>query len=72
MTQSGDVSYVGPVVGATLLSNAFYSVLLASALMLVYIVIRFDLNSGLAAVFGLTHDVLIMLSFMVLFRSSSR
>ena len=69
MTQSGDVSYVGPVAGATLLANAFYSVLLASALMLLYIAIRFDLNSGLAAVFGLIHDVLMMLSFMVLFRS---
>ena len=42
---------------------------LAAALMLVYIAIRFDLNSGLSAVFGLLHDVLIMLSFMVIFRS---
>ena len=65
----GDVNYVGPVAGATLVKNAVISVLLASALMLVYIAIRFDLNSGLAAVFGLLHDVLIMLSFMVIFRS---
>ena len=65
----GDVNYVGPVAGATLVRNAVVSVLLAAALMLVYIAIRFDLNSGLAAVFGLIHDVLIMLSFMVLFRS---
>ena len=65
----GDVNYVGPVAGATLVKNAVISVLLASALMLVYIAIRFDLNSGLSAVFGLLHDVLIMLSFMVIFRS---
>ena len=65
----GDVNYVGPVAGATLVRNAVVSVLLAAALMLVYIAIRFDLNSGLAAVFGLLHDVLIMLSFMVIFRS---
>ena len=45
------------------------NLLLAAALMLVYIAIRFDLNSGLSAVFGLLHDVLIMLSFMVIFRS---
>ena len=64
----GDVNYVGPVAGATLVRNAVISVLLASALMLVYIAIRFDLNSGLSAVFGLLHDVLIMLSFMVIFR----
>ena len=65
----GDVSYVGPVAGATLVRNAVISVLLAAALMLIYIAIRFDLNSGIAAVFGLLHDVLIMLSFMVIFRS---
>ena len=65
----GDVNYVGPVAGATLVKNAVISVLLASALMLVYIAIRFDLNSGIAAVFGLLHDVLIMLSIMVIFRS---
>ena len=65
----GDVNYVGPVAGATLVKNAVISVLLAAALMLVYIAIRFDLNSGISAVFGLLHDVLIMLSFMVIFRS---
>ena len=65
----GDVNYVGPVAGATLVKNAIISVLLASVLMLIYIAIRFDLNSGLSAVFGLIHDVLIMLSFMVIFRS---
>ena len=65
----GDVSYVGPVAGKTLVRNAIVSVLLASLLMLIYIAIRFDLNSGLSAVFGLIHDVLIMLSFMVIFRS---
>ena len=65
----GDVNYVGPVAGATLIKNAVISVLLATVLMLIYIAIRFDLNSGLSAVFGLVHDVLIMLSFMVIFRS---
>ena len=65
----GDVSYVGPVAGRTLVSNAIWSVVIATALMLIYIAARFDLNSGLAAVFGLAHDVLIMLSFMVILRS---
>ena len=65
----GDVNYDGPIAGATLVKNAVISVLLAAALMLIYIAIRFDLNSGLSAVFGLIHDVLIMLSFMVIFRS---
>jgi len=62
-------SYVGPTAGATLVKNAILSVLLASVLMLIYIAFRFDLNSGMAAVFGLLHDVLIMFSFMVILRS---
>jgi len=62
-------SYVGPVAGATLVKNAIFSVLLASVLMLIYIAFRFDLYSGIAAVFGLLHDVLIMLSAMVLLRN---
>ena len=65
----GDVNYVGPVAGETLVRNAIISVAIAAALMLIYIAIRFDLNSGIAAVFGLIHDVLMMLSFMVLLRS---
>lgn len=65
----GDVNYVGPVAGATLLRNAFFSVLIAALCMLIYIAIRFDFNSGAAAVLGLVHDVLIMLSFMVILRS---
>ena len=65
----GDVNYVGPVAGATLLRNAFLSVLIAALCMLIYIAIRFDFNSGAAAVLGLVHDVLIMLAFMVILRS---
>ena len=65
----GEVNYVGPVAGETLVRNAIISVVLAAVLMLVYIAIRFDFNSGVAAVFGLLHDVLIMLSFMVLLRN---
>lgn len=65
----GDVNYVGPVAGATLLRNAFFSVLIAALCMLIYIAIRFDFNFGAAAVLGLVHDVLIMLSFMVILRS---
>lgn len=65
----GDVNYVGPLAGATLLRNAFLSVLIAALCMLIYIAIRFDFNSGAAAVLGLVHDVLIMLSFMVILRS---
>ena len=69
LSPAGDVNYVGPVAGATLLKNAFWSVVIASALMLLYIAFRFDFNSGVAAVFGLLHDVLMMLAFMVILRN---
>ena len=68
-TETATASYVGPIAGKVLVRNAILSVALAAVLMLVYIAIRFDLSSGLAAVIGLVHDVLIMLSFMVLLRS---
>ena len=68
-TETATASYVGPIAGRVLVRNAVLSVVLASVLMLVYIAIRFDLSSGLAAVIGLVHDVLIMLSFMVILRS---
>ena len=68
-TAVATASYVGPIAGQTLIKNAIWSVVLASALMLVYIAIRFDLYSGIAAVTGLLHDVLMMLSFMVLLRN---
>lgn len=67
--KDSELRYVGPVAGQVLLTNAIMSVLLAALLMLIYIAVRFDFNSGLAAVIGLLHDVLIMLSFMVLLRS---
>jgi len=64
----GDVSYVGPVAGATLIKNAVTSVLIASVLMLIYIAVRFDFHSGVAAVLALLHDVAVMLAFMVILR----
>ena len=65
---TGDVSYVGPVAGATLVKNAVTSVLIDSVLMLAYIAFRFDFHSGVAAVLALLHDVAIMLAFMVILR----
>ena len=67
-TATATASYVGPIAGKVLVRNAIWSVVLAALLMLVYIAFRFDLSSGLAAVIGLVHDVLIMLAFMVLLR----
>jgi preprotein translocase subunit SecF len=51
-----------------LIKNTIISVLVAVALILLYIAIRFTLSSGFAAVVALVHDVLIMLSLTIIFR----
>jgi len=60
---------VGAVAGRSWVLNAIGGVLLAAGLMLIYIIFRFNLFSGLAAIIGLVHDILLMCSFTVLFRS---
>ena len=67
-----DITRVGAVVGAELISNAIKSLTLAAILMLCYIAVRFDLYSGIAAVIGLCHDIAIMLSFVVILRGFIR
>lgn len=67
-----DISRVGAVAGRDLINNAIKSVALASVLMLIYIAFRFDFYSGLAAVIGLVHDVVIMISFTVILSSFIR
>ena len=63
---------VGAIAGRDLINNAIKSVSLAAVLMLIYIAIRFDFYSGLAAIIGLLHDVAIMLSAVVLLHSFIR
>lgn len=63
------IDHVSAIAGRDLLSNAMKALLIAFVLMLIYIAIRFDPMSGLAALFALLHDVLIMMAFMVFFRA---
>ena len=53
---------------AELMMKSFIALLVALVLMLVYIIIRFELTSGLAAVLALFHDVLVTGSIVLLFR----
>lgn len=57
---------VSASVGDDLKRAAFVCAIVAIVLMLIYITIRFELTSGLAAVCCLVHDLLIMLSCYVL------
>ncbi|MBQ3078894.1 MAG: protein translocase subunit SecD [Clostridia bacterium] len=61
------IEHAGAVASSDLIKNAVMSISIALVLMLIYIAIRFDLISGVAALWGLMHDILIMLSFMTFF-----
>ncbi len=51
-----------------LLMNSFIALLVAVILILIYVAIRFEITSGLAAILALFHDILITTSFMLIFR----
>lgn len=60
--------FVGSTIGSELYGKAILSLAIASILMLLYIWVRFELLSGVAAVIALVHDVLIMTAAMVVFQ----
>ena len=62
------ISNVSATIGKELTSQSLLLCIITIALMLIYITIRFEVRSGLAAVLALTHDVLIMLTCYSLFR----
>lgn len=51
---------VGPTIGKELRTAGFVSLLIALALMVAYITVRFEFNFAIAAILGLVHDVLIV------------
>ncbi|MBC7336753.1 MAG: protein translocase subunit SecF, partial [Clostridia bacterium] len=59
---------VGAVIGRELALNALWALVLGSALMLLYITVRFQFYFGVAAVLALVHDVLVTLGFFSLFQ----
>ena len=59
---------VGAVAGRDLVMNAISSVLIACALMLVYIWFRFELHFGVTAVVALLLDVGVMISMVTILR----
>ncbi|MBQ1678426.1 MAG: protein translocase subunit SecF [Oscillospiraceae bacterium] len=62
------VERVSASVGRDLTRSAFLASAVAVALILIYIGFRFEFKSGVAAVCALVHDLLVMLSFYVIFR----
>lgn len=62
------VDNVDPVMGADLRNAAIVSALLAILCMLIYIAIRFEWRSGLAAICALAHDIFVVMGSYVVFR----
>lgn len=60
--------YVSASVGSDLRDKAIKASLIAIALILLYITIRFEFRSGIAAIIALIHDLLVMLSMYIIFQ----
>lgn len=60
--------YVDPVISTELFWKAFWALLIASVLMVIYITIRFEFKQGIAAIIALLHDVLIVVGVFSIFR----
>lgn len=67
VTVKPTATMIGNSASIRLLKTALISVSIALALMLLYIFIRFDLYSALAAILALLHDIIIMMAFSVIF-----
>jgi preprotein translocase subunit SecF len=59
---------IGPAVGQSLRNQAKWAVILAVVGILIYISIRFDFRSGVAATIATFHDVLVVLGIFWIFR----
>lgn len=67
VTATATATVIGNSASIKLLRTALISVLVSLAVILIYIIIRFDFYSGLAAIISLTHDVVIMMALTVIF-----
>jgi preprotein translocase subunit SecF len=58
---------IGNSASIKLLRTALISIAVSLLIILIYIIIRFDFYSGLAAVIALTHDLVMMMAFTIIF-----
>lgn len=59
---------ISPSLSKDLLTNALIALIVAVALILIYICIRFEFAAAIAAIIALLHDALIMISVYAIFR----
>ena len=60
--------FVGPKFSSTLFTSSIKAVIIAVALILVYIWVRFRFSYAISSIIALLHDVLMMFSFILIFR----
>ncbi len=58
---------VGPTMGKYMTQQAFWLVVIACGLILIYVTIRFQFDFALGAILSLVHDVLVALTFVLIF-----
>lgn len=63
-----EANNVSAAASTKLLTDALRAIIWSFIFMLIYITIRFDLKSGLAAIIGLLHNILIMIAVYAIFR----
>jgi preprotein translocase subunit SecF len=68
ITQSGDVEFVGPVVGEDLKRGAEWALVLGCTGILLYISVRYRFRFAVAGIIALVHDVLVLTGVMALLR----
>ncbi len=61
------MSNIGATASESLIRTAIISLAISLAIILVYVIIRFELWSGLAAIIALIHDVAIMVALTIVF-----
>lgn len=67
-TETLSFEMVSGTIGAETSQKAIIAIIVAVLLMLIYIAVRFEVLSGVAAVMALIHDVLVMLAVYVIFK----
>ena len=70
LKDSGPISEnnIGASLGNQIRNNAIIAILIANALILIYVGFRFELKFGIAAIVALLHDILITVSVYAIFR----
>jgi preprotein translocase subunit SecF len=60
--------YIGATTSSDLIGKAILSIAIAGALILLYIIIRFEIFSGVTAIIALFHDIVMIFCFVIITR----